>query len=98
MHLHTTVDCAGGTYSFSLTESSADVASSSSRIGGERIIALAIAIRCFCPPLSLIPFSPTSVNKPLGNSAMNSEQLAASHAALTISSVASGRPFPQPIP
>ena len=34
--------------SFSLTESRAEVASSSSRIGGARIIARAMAMRCFC--------------------------------------------------
>jgi hypothetical protein len=42
---------------------------------------------------SLMPFSPTNVASPLGNSAMNSAQLAASHAAWIISSVASLSPF-----
>mmetsp|Transcript_30852 Transcript_30852/g.48349 ORF Transcript_30852/g.48349 Transcript_30852/m.48349 type:complete len:166 (-) Transcript_30852:2198-2695(-) len=37
------------------------VASSSRRMLGFLIIARAIAMRCFCPPESLPPFSPTSV-------------------------------------
>ena len=45
----------------SLSVSSADVASSSSRIFGFLMIARAIATRCFCPPLSLPPPCPTSV-------------------------------------
>jgi len=46
----------------SLSVSSADVASSSSRIFGSRTRARAIAMRCFCPPLSCAPRSPTNVS------------------------------------
>mmetsp|Transcript_63720 Transcript_63720/g.93325 ORF Transcript_63720/g.93325 Transcript_63720/m.93325 type:complete len:99 (+) Transcript_63720:1160-1456(+) len=41
--------------------SSADVASSSSRIAGFLMSARAMATRCFWPPESLPPLSPTSV-------------------------------------
>mmetsp|Transcript_6156 Transcript_6156/g.21640 ORF Transcript_6156/g.21640 Transcript_6156/m.21640 type:complete len:356 (-) Transcript_6156:151-1218(-) len=47
---------------FSLSLSSALVASSSSRMRGFFSTALAMATRCFCPPLSWIPRSPTSVS------------------------------------
>mmetsp|Transcript_30634 Transcript_30634/g.49118 ORF Transcript_30634/g.49118 Transcript_30634/m.49118 type:complete len:122 (+) Transcript_30634:286-651(+) len=42
--------------------SSADVASSRSSTFGFRTKALAIAIRCFCPPDSWVPRSPTWVS------------------------------------
>ncbi len=42
--------------------SSADVASSSSRIGALRTMARAIATRWRWPPESVTPFSPTSVS------------------------------------
>mmetsp|Transcript_36007 Transcript_36007/g.120469 ORF Transcript_36007/g.120469 Transcript_36007/m.120469 type:complete len:99 (+) Transcript_36007:333-629(+) len=45
----------------SLVVSSADVASSSSRMAGLRTTARAIAMRCFCPPLNCAPRSPTGV-------------------------------------
>src|SRR5581483_3302432 len=45
--------------SFSVWESSAEVASSSIRIGGDFRIVRAIATRCFSPPESLSPRSPT---------------------------------------
>jgi hypothetical protein len=44
--------------------SSALVASSGRRIAGFRIIALAIAILCFCPPESCVPCSPQSASHP----------------------------------
>mmetsp|Transcript_4327 Transcript_4327/g.10410 ORF Transcript_4327/g.10410 Transcript_4327/m.10410 type:complete len:99 (+) Transcript_4327:521-817(+) len=44
--------------SFSFSESSADVASSSSRILGSLSSARAMAMRCFCPPESITPRSP----------------------------------------
>lgn len=50
---------------FSEFESSADVASSSSRMRGFRSSARAMAIRCFWPPDSCEPLPPTSVSKPL---------------------------------
>ena len=46
----------------SLSVSNADVASSSKRIVGLRTSARAMAMRCFCPPLSCAPRSPTSVS------------------------------------
>jgi hypothetical protein len=39
---------------FSLAASNAEVASSSSRTAGFLIKALAMAIRCFCPPLTMM--------------------------------------------
>mmetsp|Transcript_30401 Transcript_30401/g.74865 ORF Transcript_30401/g.74865 Transcript_30401/m.74865 type:complete len:124 (+) Transcript_30401:90-461(+) len=48
--------------SFSLSLSSADVASSSSSTEGFRRSARAIAMRCFCPPDSLPPRMPTCVS------------------------------------
>jgi hypothetical protein len=46
---------------FSVLESSADVASSKIRIGGFFSRARAMATRCFSPPESLRPRSPTRV-------------------------------------
>mmetsp|Transcript_89051 Transcript_89051/g.147911 ORF Transcript_89051/g.147911 Transcript_89051/m.147911 type:complete len:84 (+) Transcript_89051:200-451(+) len=48
--------------SFSHTLSRALVASSSSRIEGLRMMQRAMAIRCFCPPLSCEPLRPTFVS------------------------------------
>jgi len=47
---------------FSLSVSKADVASSNSKILGLRNKALAMATRCFCPPLNCVPLSPTPVS------------------------------------
>mmetsp|Transcript_21236 Transcript_21236/g.42395 ORF Transcript_21236/g.42395 Transcript_21236/m.42395 type:complete len:100 (+) Transcript_21236:231-530(+) len=47
-------------------ESRALVASSKSRMLGSTKRARAMAILCFCPPLSLIPRSPTRVSYPSG--------------------------------
>jgi len=47
---------------FSLSVSRAEVASSSRRIFGFLTSARAIATRCFCPPLSCVPLSPTFVS------------------------------------
>mmetsp|Transcript_19450 Transcript_19450/g.48635 ORF Transcript_19450/g.48635 Transcript_19450/m.48635 type:complete len:134 (-) Transcript_19450:1983-2384(-) len=52
----------------SFSVSRAEVASSRIKIGGLRNAARAMATRCFCPPLSVIPFSPISVASPCGNS------------------------------
>mmetsp|Transcript_27108 Transcript_27108/g.59223 ORF Transcript_27108/g.59223 Transcript_27108/m.59223 type:complete len:124 (-) Transcript_27108:447-818(-) len=76
----------------SLSLSSADVASSSSRIAGSFTIARAIATRCFCPPDSCDP-PPTSVSKPLGNSLMKEYALAIRAAASHSSRVAPGLPY-----
>mmetsp|Transcript_16326 Transcript_16326/g.39346 ORF Transcript_16326/g.39346 Transcript_16326/m.39346 type:complete len:158 (+) Transcript_16326:116-589(+) len=79
--------------SFSLSLSSADVASSSSSTLGCLISARAMARRCFCPPDSCIPLSPTKVSYPSGKREMNSCALATSATLLTSSSVASSRPY-----
>mmetsp|Transcript_34656 Transcript_34656/g.62391 ORF Transcript_34656/g.62391 Transcript_34656/m.62391 type:complete len:99 (+) Transcript_34656:1389-1685(+) len=64
----------------SLTVSRALVASSKSSTAGSRTMALAMAMRCFCPPLSCIPRSPTCVWKPSGKLAMKPLALAATAA------------------
>ena len=46
----------------SLVLSKAEVASSSNKIFGSLINALAIATLCFCPPLNCSPPSPTCVS------------------------------------
>mmetsp|Transcript_33805 Transcript_33805/g.100830 ORF Transcript_33805/g.100830 Transcript_33805/m.100830 type:complete len:243 (-) Transcript_33805:1910-2638(-) len=75
------------------SESNADVASSNSRTSGSFATALAMTIRCRCPPLSCVPRSPTSVSYPSGKADTKSCALA-SLAARTISScVAAGRPY-----
>ena len=56
-------------FTFSHSVSRADVASSSKSIRGFFINALAIAIRCFCPPDSWVPLSPTKVSYPCRNRA-----------------------------
>mmetsp|Transcript_13814 Transcript_13814/g.51540 ORF Transcript_13814/g.51540 Transcript_13814/m.51540 type:complete len:108 (-) Transcript_13814:1043-1366(-) len=52
--------------SASVPASSALVGSSASTIGASRSIALAIATRCFSPPLKRRPLSPTTVSYPFG--------------------------------
>mmetsp|Transcript_2689 Transcript_2689/g.3097 ORF Transcript_2689/g.3097 Transcript_2689/m.3097 type:complete len:112 (-) Transcript_2689:1642-1977(-) len=72
----------------SLSLSSADVASSSIKMVGSLITARAIAIRCFCPPLSWMPLSPTCVSYFSGNPSTNMWAFAALAAAITSWSVA----------
>ena len=55
--LHSTLTCTTASHS----PSRAEVASSSSRMAGFRTSARAIAIRCFSPPDSFTPRSPTCV-------------------------------------
>mmetsp|Transcript_50780 Transcript_50780/g.130890 ORF Transcript_50780/g.130890 Transcript_50780/m.130890 type:complete len:144 (+) Transcript_50780:115-546(+) len=69
--------------------SSAEVASSSSRIVGSTSSARAMATRCFWPPLSWMPRSPTSVSYLSGNSVRKSWQLASLDAFTICSSVPS---------
>ena len=52
----------------SVTESSAEVASSNNKIGAGFKKALARAIRCFCPPDSWLPFGPTGISFRSSNS------------------------------
>mmetsp|Transcript_93422 Transcript_93422/g.264501 ORF Transcript_93422/g.264501 Transcript_93422/m.264501 type:complete len:134 (+) Transcript_93422:179-580(+) len=66
--------------------SNADVASSSSRTRGLHSSARAIATRCFCPPDSRTPRSPTVVLYPSGKSVMKSCAKAALATASTRSS------------
>ncbi len=68
------------------------VASSKITIGAFLRIALAIAIRCFSPPDSLLPASPAGVSYPFSSRTINSSQQAAFAAAYTSSSVAFGFP------
>ena len=56
---------------FSVSTSRALVASSNIMIGGFFKNILAMEIRCFCPPESFVPRSPTTVSKPAGNSSTN---------------------------
>mmetsp|Transcript_84427 Transcript_84427/g.123505 ORF Transcript_84427/g.123505 Transcript_84427/m.123505 type:complete len:175 (-) Transcript_84427:654-1178(-) len=77
----------------SLSVSSALVASSSSNTDGFLIMARAIAMRCFCPPDSCPPFSPTSVSKLAGNSWMNPKAFDILAAATTSSLEAPGLPL-----
>mmetsp|Transcript_6667 Transcript_6667/g.21364 ORF Transcript_6667/g.21364 Transcript_6667/m.21364 type:complete len:109 (-) Transcript_6667:1547-1873(-) len=80
------------------SESRADVASSSSSTRGSASRARAMATRCFCPPDSLTPRSPTSVAYPSERPPTNSCALARRHAsstrARTAASLKSTRPPP----
>ena len=53
-------------FTFSLSVSSAEVASSRSRMRGFLTRARAMATLCFCPPDSWVPLLPTLVSYPLG--------------------------------
>ena len=72
--------------------SRAEVASSRRRIGGFLRIVRAMATRCFSPPLSRMPRSPTIVLYRSGNSRIRSWICAARAAASTASSEASTSP------
>ena len=76
----------------SVALSSALVASSRMRIEGFFRNTRAIEMRCFCPPESLTPRSPTSVSYPLGSERIKSWMLAQRAASSTSASDASGRP------
>ncbi|KAL5715158.1 hypothetical protein ACHQM5_017023 [Ranunculus cassubicifolius] len=69
------------------------VASSSSKIAGFLSTALAIATRCFCPPDSCIPRSPTLVEYPSGRLLMNVCAFACLAASITSDSVAPSLPY-----
>ena len=73
--------------------SSAEVASSSSKICGFFRMLLAMAMRCFCPPDSWTPFSPTLVSYPAGSAETKACALAAIAAASISSVVAPGFPY-----
>lgn len=76
-------------------ESKAEVASSNIKILGFLISALAIAIRCFWPPLKLAPFYPITVSNRYGNSVLlfkNYKHPAFTEAIYTSSSVNCSKP------
>ena len=75
-----------------MRESSAEVASSSTSTGGFFSSIRAIATRCFSPPESFRPRSPTGVSQPAGSEAMNAESCAAPAAASISASGAPGLP------
>ena len=77
----------------SVAVSSADVASSARRSRGCRRNARAMATRCFSPPLSLTPLSPTIVSNPSGISASVASSRAHVAASSTSSTLASARPY-----
>src|SRR6266571_3624291 len=77
---------------FSVSESSAEVASSKTRMLGFLRTARAIATRCFSPPESLRPRSPTRDSYLSGRLSMNSWMCAALAASMTSSGDAPGRP------
>mmetsp|Transcript_17707 Transcript_17707/g.68694 ORF Transcript_17707/g.68694 Transcript_17707/m.68694 type:complete len:121 (-) Transcript_17707:1676-2038(-) len=68
----------------SLSESSAEVASSRMRILGDAKMARAMAMRCFCPAESWTPRSPTCVRYPCGNLDTKSWQLASLAASMAM--------------
>mmetsp|Transcript_21737 Transcript_21737/g.69391 ORF Transcript_21737/g.69391 Transcript_21737/m.69391 type:complete len:134 (-) Transcript_21737:1471-1872(-) len=73
--------------------SSALVASSSSSSAGSRTSALAIAMRCFCPPEREAPAAPIRVSNPLGSAAMKSNAFASRAASSTASIEQSASPY-----
>mmetsp|Transcript_14206 Transcript_14206/g.44155 ORF Transcript_14206/g.44155 Transcript_14206/m.44155 type:complete len:134 (-) Transcript_14206:1731-2132(-) len=86
--------------SCSLSTSSALVASSRSRTFGRFTTARAMARRCFWPPLSCTPRSPTSVERPSGSCWMKPQALArlqtsCSSASPTPAASESGAPTPK---
>mmetsp|Transcript_8656 Transcript_8656/g.27240 ORF Transcript_8656/g.27240 Transcript_8656/m.27240 type:complete len:103 (-) Transcript_8656:1650-1958(-) len=76
----------------SVCESRDEVASSQRRMGALRSMARAMATRCFSPPDSFKPRSPTRVSYPLGMFMIASCSLAARAASITCSLVADRSP------
>mmetsp|Transcript_41361 Transcript_41361/g.93177 ORF Transcript_41361/g.93177 Transcript_41361/m.93177 type:complete len:161 (+) Transcript_41361:159-641(+) len=77
----------------SVTESRAEVASSRSTTGGFLSRHRAMATRCFSPPLSLRPRSPTTVSHPSGKFLMKSRIWAPRAASSRSAISASRRPY-----
>ena len=69
--------------SLSDSASSAEVASSSRRMRGSESSARAMATRCFCPPLSLTPRSPTSVAYLMRGTIRGNQSALSMHSACT---------------
>ena len=78
---------------YSLSLSSAEVASSKINIGGFFKKTLAMLMRCFCPPESLTPRSPTYVSYLSFKFCINSSAPARLAASITSSRVAPGLPY-----
>ena len=78
---------------FSVSKSSADVGSSSRKIGAFFTIALAIVSLCLCPPDRLFPFSVRTVSIPSGNALINSSQPDILSAIIISSLLTSGLPI-----
>ena len=76
----------------SVDVSSADVASSKQTTGASLRTARASATRCFSPPESLSPRSPTTVSKRSGRESSSGVRFAARAAASTAASDARGSP------
>ncbi len=70
-----------------------EVASSNIIIGAFSKKTRAIPTRCFCPPESLTPLSPTIVSRPFGNSWIKSRRADFLRAACSSSSEAFGRQY-----
>mmetsp|Transcript_12129 Transcript_12129/g.19562 ORF Transcript_12129/g.19562 Transcript_12129/m.19562 type:complete len:117 (+) Transcript_12129:622-972(+) len=85
--------CNDCTIALSVLKSKADVASSARRMEGCLRNARASAIRCFSPPDSFSPRSPTYVSYRLGILMILSWMWACLAASITSSSVADGRPY-----
>mmetsp|Transcript_33294 Transcript_33294/g.80849 ORF Transcript_33294/g.80849 Transcript_33294/m.80849 type:complete len:101 (+) Transcript_33294:409-711(+) len=77
----------------SVTLSSDEVASSRRTIGGSFNKQRAMATRCFSPPESLSPLSPTAVSHSSGSRSMKSYICAALHASTTSSLVLFRLPY-----
>ena len=75
------------------SESRWAVASSSTTMSGALSSRRAIAIRCFSPPESRYPRSPTTVSSPSGSVRTNGRIWAASSASMSSASDASGRAY-----
>mmetsp|Transcript_38183 Transcript_38183/g.92405 ORF Transcript_38183/g.92405 Transcript_38183/m.92405 type:complete len:126 (+) Transcript_38183:384-761(+) len=78
---------------FSVMVSKAEVASSNKTNGGSFNKHRAMAARCFSPPESLSPRSPTMVSQPNSSSLMKSSNCASFAACSSSSSVASRLPY-----
>mmetsp|Transcript_5287 Transcript_5287/g.14908 ORF Transcript_5287/g.14908 Transcript_5287/m.14908 type:complete len:195 (-) Transcript_5287:1408-1992(-) len=78
----------------SVLESREEVHSSANRMGGSRRSALAIATRCFSPPDSFRPRSPTSVSYPSSIEATTVSM----HALRAVSSISWSVAFPPRLP
>ena len=90
---HFAVPLAGGVLvTINTRLSSEEVASSKTSMGERLRIVRAMATRCFSPPDSFRPRSPTIVSLPSGSWRINASRCARRMAFMTSSSSASGRP------